>query len=227
MKLSIVIPIYNEKATLLEILQKIDESDTLGLEKEVVLVDDGSLDGTRDILKTLENKYKIVYHQKNMGKGAALRNGFEKATGDIILVQDADLEYSPQNYPDLLRPILLGETEIVYGSRNLKKNYGRNWRYYLGGKFTNFLFNIINGSSITDFWTCYKVFKASVLKSFELKSNDFYFEAEVTMQALRKKYKILEVPIDYFPRDIKAGKKIKPKDGLITLWKIIKYRFLE
>lgn len=223
-KLSIIIPVYNEKNTLLEILEKVEKSDTLGLEKEIILVDDGSKDGTINILKTLENKYKIIYHQTNCGKGRALINGFKASTGDIILIQDADLEYSPQNYPELIRPILENKTDVVFGSRNLKNNPADNLKFYLGRRLTNLFLNIICGSKLTDFWTCYKVFKASVIKSLELESNRFDIEVEITVKLIKKGYKILEVAIDYFPRDIKAGKKIKPKDGLIALWKILKYK---
>ncbi|HJN62363.1 MAG TPA: glycosyltransferase family 2 protein [Candidatus Parcubacteria bacterium] len=225
MKLSIVIPIYNERETLLKIIEKVEEADSLSLEKEIILVDDGSTDGTREILKNLEKKYLVIYHSKNQGKGAALRNGFKKATGDIILIQDADLEYNPQNYPSLLRPILENKTEIVYGSRNLKKNPRVHLKYYIGGKITNWLFNFFSGAKLTDFWTCYKVFKAPILKSFELKKNGFGFEAEVTIKSLKKKYKILEVPIDYSPRTTKQGKKIRPRDGLILIWQLIRYKF--
>lgn len=225
-KLSIIIPVYNEKNTLLEILEKVEGSDSLGLEKEIILVDDGSKDGTRDILKTLENKYKMIYHQTNQGKGRALINGFKASTGDIILIQDADLEYNPQNYPELIRPILENKTDIVFGSRNLKNNSADNLKFYLGRRLTNLFLNLVCGSKLTDFWTCYKVFKASVIKSLELESNRFDIEVEITVKLIKKGCKILEVAIDYFPRDIKAGKKIKPKDGLIALWKILKYRFL-
>ena len=227
MKLSIVIPIYNEKATLLKILEKVEEANALGLEKEIILVDDGSADGTREILKTLENKHVVIYHEKNRGKGAALRTGFQKATGDIILIQDADLEYNPKEYPGLLKPILENRAEVVYGSRNITKNPRSSLRYYFGSKLTNCLLNIICGSHLTDFWTCYKVFKSPVIKSIKLESNGFDIEEEMTIKLLKRKCKIFEVPIDYFPRSLKEGKKIRPKDGLIAIWKIVKYRLYQ
>src|SRR3989338_6219998 len=167
-KLSIIIPIYNEKDTLLEILKRVEESDTLGLQKEVILVDDGSTDGTRGLLKGLEAKYTILYHQKNQGKGAALKTGFRKATGDIILIQDADLENHPKEYPQLLKPILEKKAEIVYGSRHLLKNPRPNLSYYLGNRLTNIVLNALCGSNITDLWTGYKVFNASVIKNLKL-----------------------------------------------------------
>lgn len=225
MKLSIVIPIFNEKDTLLKILEKVEAADTLGLEKEIILIDDGSSDGTREILKNLENKYLVVYHSKNQGKGAALRTGFQKASGDIILIQDADLEYNPKEYPNLLRPILEDKTSVVYGSRLMKKNPMSSLRYHLGGKLTNWILNIFCGSHLSDFWTCYKVFKAPVIKGIALESNGFDIEEEMTIKLLKKKHTIIDIPIDYYPRDFKQGKKIRPIDGLVAIWKIIKYRF--
>ena len=224
-KVSIIIPIFNEKNTLSEILRRVEGSNTLGLEKEIILIDDGSTDGTRGALRGLENKYKIICHQINQGKGRALINGFSASTGDIVLIQDADLEYDPSNYPQLLEPILQNKTDIVYGSRNLKKNPADDLKFYLGRRLTNLFLNIVCNSRLTDFWTCYKVFRASIIKSLTLESNRFDIEVEMTVKLINKGYKILEVPIDYFPRDAKAGKKIKPKDGLIALWKILKYRF--
>lgn len=225
-KVSIIIPIYNEKETLSKILQEVEKASTLGLTKELILIDDGSSDGTREILKSLEKKYRVFYQSENQGKGAALRIGFQKATGDIILIQDADLEYHPKEYPQLLRPILENKVDIVYGSRNLKYNPRSQKSYYWGGKLISWLTNFFYGSHLTDVYTCYKVFKTEILKEMELDSNGFEFEAEVTIKALKKNYKILEVPIDYFPRSFREGKKIKPKDGFIALWKIIKYKFV-
>ena len=226
MKISIIIPIYNEKETLLKILKKVEGADTLGLEKEIILVDDGSTDGTLDILKTLENGYQIIYHVKNLGKGAAIKNGFRAATGDFILIQDADLEYNPQNYPQLLRPILENKADVVFGSRNLQKNPTDNFSFYLGRRITNLFLNILCGSKLTDYWTCYKVFKAPIVKSLELECNRFDVEVEMTVKIIKRGYKIVEVPIDYLPRSISAGKKIKPQDGLIAIWKTIKYKFV-
>ena len=226
MKLSVVIPIYNEKETLIKILEKVEEANTLGLEKEIILVDDGSTDGTLDILKTLENGYQIIYHEKNLGKGAAIKNGFRAATGDFILIQDADLEYNPQNYPQLLRPILENKADVVFGSRNLQKNPTDNFSFYLGRRITNLFLNILCGSRLTDYWTCYKVFKAPIVKSLKLECNRFDVEVEMTVKIIKRGYKIVEVPIDYLPRSISAGKKIKPQDGLIAIWKTIKYKFV-
>ncbi len=224
-KVTIVVPIYNERGTLLKIVDRIKKAETLGLEKEIILVDDGSTDGTRDILKTLEDQCRVFYHEKNQGKGGALRTGFQKATGDIILIQDADLEYDPKEYPSLLRPILEGKYDIVYGSRLLKENPKFRQTYYWGGVLISWLTNLLYGCRLTDVSTCYKVFKAPILKEIELKSNGFEFEVEITIKALKKKYKILEVPINYFPRTFAQGKKIRTRDGLILIWHILKYKF--
>ena len=227
MKLSIIVPVYNEEKTIEEIIRRI-EAVSLPLEKEIILVEDGSTDGTREILKDLEKKYLVIYHPENYGKGQAIRSGLEEAKGDIILIQDADLEYSPKDYPELLRPILENKTEVVFGSRYLRKNYkipNAYFLYYLGNKLTNWLLNLLYGSKLTDPWTCYKVFKGGVLKDLDLKSNCFEIEIEMTVKTLKKKYKILEVPVDYLPRKIKEGKKIRWwRDGFKGLFTIIKYR---
>ena len=227
MKLSIIIPIYNEKRTLLKIIQKVEEADTIGLEKEIILVDDGSHDGTREILKSLEGKYRVFYHSKNQGKGQALRTGFQEASGDIILIQDADLEYNPQNYSKLLRPILENKTDIVYGSRALQDNPYLNKGNYWGAKLISWLTNLFYGSHLTDVYTCYKVFRATILKEIKLESRGFDFEQEITAKVLKRRHKIIEVPIDYSPRRLEEGKKIKAKDGLIAIWKILKYRLYQ
>jgi len=228
MKLSILIPIYNEEKNLLNILQRVEEADVLGLEKEIILIDDGSTDKTCEILKNLEKKYLVIYHPQNYGKGRALRSGLKKATGDLILIQDADLEYHPKNYPDLLKPILEKKTEVVFGSRFLKKRaeiHDIYWLYYLGNKFTNCLLNFLYKTKLTDFWTGYKLFSASVIKNLPLESDRFEIEAEITLKLLKKKYRILEIPIDYSPRTFKEGKKIRVSDGLKALWLIIKNKF--
>jgi len=224
-KLSIVIPIYNEEKTLLEILKKVEDAPTLGLEKEIILIDDGSTDSTKSILKNLENKYKVFYHQKNQGKGKAIRTGFEKITGDIVLVQDADLELNPQNYPRLLKPILENKADIVYGSRYKQKNSSIYKSHYWGVKILSFLTNLLYGSNLTDVYCGYKVFKTNVLKSLKLTSNSFEIESELTVKSLKKGYKIIEVSIDYFPRSFDQGKKIRLSNGLMAIWVILKNKF--
>lgn len=229
-KLSIIIPCYNEKKTILKILKRVEAVDlsSLNCQKEIIIVDDYSTDGTREILKELEKKYKIIYQQKNQGKGMAIREGIKETSGDIILIQDADLEYEPNDYPALIKPILENKSEVVYGSRILGKNPKRaGLIYYLGGRFLTFLTNILYGTKITDEPTCYKVFKAKILKSIDLKCQGFEFCPEVTAKVARKKIKIQEVPIKYYPRTVKEGKKIKWRDGIKAVLTLLKYRFFE
>lgn len=223
-KLSIVMPVYNEEKTILEILKRVEATELPGLEKEIIIIDDCSTDGSKEILKTLEQKYKILYHSNNQGKGAALRTGFQQASGDFLLIQDADLEYDPQEYPCLLEPLIQNKADIVYGSRNLKDNPRFKKSYYWGVRFISWLTNILYGANLTDVYTCYKVFKTPILKNLNLESKGFEFEEEVTIKALKKKYRILEIPINYFPRSFKEGKKINWSDGIKAILTIIKYR---
>ena len=222
-KLSIIIPVYNEKDTILEILKRVENVD-LPLEKEIIIIDDCSVDGTKEILKKLEGQYKILYHSKNQGKGAVLRTGFKQASGDFTLIQDADLEYDPQEYHQLLKPLIQNKTDIVYGSRNLKDNPRFKKSYYWGVLFISWLTNILYGSKLTDVYTCYKVFKTPILKKMDLESNGFEFEEEITVKALKKKYRILEIPINYCPRSFIEGKKINWRDGIKAILVMIKYR---
>lgn len=229
MKLSIIMPVYNEKATIREILKRVRAVD-VGMEKEIIVVDDGSKDGTREILREEESRgdIKVLYHEKNMGKGAAVRTGIASATGDFVIIQDADLEYDPQDYPALLKPLLEGKTEVVYGSRFLG-GYGSSmlsWHRF-GNKFLTAATNLLYGSSLSDMETCYKAFKASVIKSIPLRSNRFEIEPEITAKILKRGYKILEVPIRYRGREFHEGKKISWKDGFSALWTLLRYRFAE
>lgn len=225
MKLSIIIPVYNERDTVLKLIGKVEKANVLNLEKEVILIDDGSTDGTKNILKTLKNKYRIIYHQKNLGKGAALRTGFKQAQGNIILIQDADLELNPGNYPQLLRPILENKSSIVYGSRYHQSNPSIYKSHYWGVKILSLLTNLFYGSSLSDVYCGYKVFKSSALKNLKLESNGFEIEQELTVKFLKKNYQILEVPIDYYPRKFEQGKKIRVTNGLKAIWLILKYKF--
>jgi dolichol-phosphate mannosyltransferase len=226
MKLSIIIPVYNEKDTVEELIDQV-VSAPVQLEKQIIVVDDNSIDGSKEILKKLENERKIILiqHEKNQGKGAAIRSGMEKAQGDFILIQDADLEYDPKDYPALLEPLLKNKTDVVYGSRNLKNNPRSSLSFYLGGRFLTFFLNFLFRSKLTDINTCYKVFKKDILKEIELKENRFAFCEEVTCKLLKKKFKIKEVPIKYYPRVSSQGKKIKWKDGLRGMLVILKNRF--
>lgn len=235
MILSIVIPIYNEKDTILEILKRIDNvslSD-LGFEKEIIIVDDGSSDGTKEILNKLENEkkrknLKIIFHSKNQGKGAALRTGFDYVSGDYVIIQDADLEYDPQDYRKILAHSLKNNADVVYGSRRLGAKYKFSClSFYLGGIFLTWVTNLIYGTNITDQSTCYKLFKTEIIKDIPLKCQKFEFCSEVTAKIAKKGIKIYEVPINYYPRSKSQGKKIKWRDGFNALWNLIKYRFID
>jgi len=230
MKLSIIIPAYNEERTIQKLIQLVKRSPTekIGVSKEIIVVDDGSKDNTLKKLKKIKG-IKVVAHKKNQGKGAAIRTGIKKASGDIILIQDADLEYDPKDYMKLIEPIIKGKAEVVYGSRRLdmsnKKYSGLS--FYLGGVFLTILANILYGTRITDEPTCYKVFKSEILKGIPLKCTRFEFCPEVTAKVAKKNINIFEVPIHYYPRSVKEGKKIKLKDGIDAIWTLIKYRFVD
>ena len=240
-KLSIVIPAYNEENFILKLLDLVDSVDLskLHVEKEIIIVDDGSKDKTVEMIRTWKKPYKLVVHEKNQGKGAAVRTGIQSATGDIILIQDADLEYNPHEYPILIEPIIKNEAEVVYGSRFLtaiqksnnmifvKKVYKNAYLLaYIGGRMLTWVTNILYLTTITDEATCYKVFKADVIKSITIKGNRFEWEPEVTAKILKKGIQIHEVAISYNPRTYEEGKKIKWVDGVQALWTLLKYRFV-
>lgn len=228
-RLSIVIPVYNEKNTIKEILKRIDAVNLEGVEKEIILIDDFSTDGTREILKGLDN-YKIIFQDKNMGKGRAVKRGFGEASGDIVLIQDADLEYEPDDYPRLIQPIIKGQTDVVYGSRFLKSEFsGQNRivyrRGYLFSRFLNWFSNFLNGLRLSDIYVCYKVFSARAVKTItpEIKSERFGIDPELTALVAKNKFRVLETPIRYQGRTYQEGKKINWKDGLAAIWHIIKF----
>jgi glycosyltransferase involved in cell wall biosynthesis len=226
-KISIIVPVYNEIATIEQILEKIENTAFCNLEKEIILVDDGSTDGSREFLKKLEAKYKIYYHSQNMGKGAALRTGFSYATGDLVVIQDADLEYDPQDYNDLVKLILNDQADVVYGSRLCGGKPTRSFMFthLLGNKVLTFITNILYNTTLTDMETCYKAFKAEVIKNISIKSNRFDFEPEITAKVLKKGYRLYETPISYFGRNYTGGKKITCIDGLWAIWALIRFRF--
>jgi len=228
-KLSVVIPVYNEIDTIDEILKQVKEID-VGMDKEIVLIDDCSTDGTRERLREIEqeeaeNDVKVFYHEKNQGKGAALRTGFQNVTGDITLIQDADLEYNPKEYPKLLEPILEGRADVVYGSRFLGGPHRvLFFWHYMANRFLTFLSNMFTNLNLTDMETCYKVFKTSLLKEIPLKCDRFGFEPEITAKIAKRKYRIYETPISYSGRDYSEGKKINWKDGVAALYYIIRFQ---
>ena len=227
MKLSIVIPVYNESETICEVIRRVEEVDN---DKEIIVVDDGSTDGTRALLKEYEERegFEVIYQPKNKGKGAALRAGFEKAKGEVIIVQDADLEYDPKDYDVLLEPIFDERADVVYGSRFLGGPHRvLFFWHYLGNMFLTTLSNMFTNVNLSDMETGYKVFRRKILESITLKSNRFGFEPEFTSKVAQKKFIIYEVPISYSGRDYSAGKKINWKDGVAALWFVFRFRFFD
>lgn len=224
MKLSVVIPVYNEAKTILAVLQMLRQ---VPVEKEVIVVDDGSSDGTRELIESLQgNGIRAFFHDSNRGKGAALRTGFQHATGDLVVVQDGDLEYDPNDFPKLIAPIVNGEANVVYGSRILNpENAMSYFSYYWGGRLVTWVTNLLYGSRITDEPTCYKVFRRDLLLDLRLTCEGFDFCPEVTAKVLKRGERIVEVPISYRPRKIGEGKKIRWTDGLAAVWVLIRERF--
>lgn len=234
MILSIIIPVFNEEKTIVEILKRVLAVKLpLKIKKEIIVIDDGSTDKSKSEVKNQKSKsIRVLSHVKNMGKGAAVRSGLREAKGEIIIIQDADLEYNPVYYPLLLKPILKKKAEIVYGTRLTSyplRLWGKNKTilptHLIANRFLTGLTNFLYNSNLTDMETCYKVFKASCLKEINLESNGFDFEPEITAKFLKKGYKILEVPINIIPRTYKEGKKIGFWDGIKTIWTILKYKF--
>ncbi len=221
LKLSVVIPVFNEKDTVMEIIEKVR---TQGIKKEIIIVDDGSRDGTRESLSKIStDDIKVVYHDKNYGKGRALRTGFAYASGDIVIVQDADLEYDPAEYPKLIEKIVEGKADVVYGTRFLGGPHRVFYFYhYLGNKIINFIANLILNTNLTDMMTCYKVFTQAALKKITLQADGFGIEAEITGEIFQKKLRVYEVPISYSGRTYQEGKKIKWKDFFVSLYWLLR-----
>lgn len=229
MKLSIIVPAYNEEKTIASLLNKLFTVDFGDVEKEVIVVDDGSRDQTLDLLKKYTGPIKILSHEKNQGKGAAIQTGIKEASGDYTVIQDADLEYDPNDLKVLLDVALVNKAKAVFGSRRLsvadKVNPHGKWYYYMGGVFLTLLANILYGTRITDEPTCYKLIETRLLKNLRIESKRFEFCPEVTAKIGRLKIPIFEAPIHYNPRSTKEGKKIKAKDGIEAIWTLFKYRF--
>jgi glycosyltransferase involved in cell wall biosynthesis len=226
-KITIIIPVYNEEDRIKEALERVTASRPGKWVKEIIVVDDGSTDKTREVLKKWETKVKIIYKTKNEGKGSALSIGFKQATGDVILIQDADLEYSPDDYPILLKPFENSHVDVVYGSRFLGSHLSTMFVYELGNKFVTFATNVLFNTNITDMETGFKVFRKKVIEGMTIRSRRFDVEPELTVKALKNGYQIYEVPISYYGRKFEEGKKLTWKDGVAALWTLIKYRFVD
>ena len=240
MRLSVVIPVYNEIRTIADIIQRVravelkvpvgfgpEDGAIVELEREIIVVDDGSTDGTRRILRTLESKLGVivVFHQRNQGKGAAVRTGIQRASGDLLLIQDADLEYDPRDYPALLQPILENRSQVVYGSRfRGGPTKAMFFWHMIGNRFLTLVTNILFDTTLTDMETCYKAFTREVADQLDLKASGWGFDPEITAQILGQGYRIYEVPISYTGREFEEGKKISWRDGLTVLWTLVKYR---
>ncbi|HOV21701.1 MAG TPA: glycosyltransferase family 2 protein [bacterium] len=225
MKLSVIIPVYNERDTINKIIEKVRK---VPIEKEIIIVDDGSTDGTQNILKNFNNKdIKVILKEKNEGKGMSIREGLKYVSGDIVVIQDADLEYEPMDFLKMIEVMKRNNAEVVYGSRILGKGKKSSFFFYLGGRFLSCIVNILYNAKITDEPTCYKMFRTDVIKKINLKCTGFEFCPEVTAKVRKMGYKIFEVPIHYIPRSIKEGKKIRLKDGIIATWTLIKYKFID
>lgn len=226
-KITILIPVYNEVNTLRQILEKVENTSFCGLEKEIILIDDFSTDGTREIYASLP--YKVLYHDVNRGKGAALRTGFKEATGDIVIIQDADLEYNPEDYQDLVQLILDDKADVAYGSRFKGNKPSKDFmiHHLLGNKLLTFITNILYGTTLTDMETCYKAFRKDFIQDIKIKSNRFDFEPEITAKVLKKGARLQELPISYYGREFSQGKKITWKDGFHAIWALVKFRFTD
>ena len=226
MNLSVIIPVFNEIKTIVEIVQRVQAT---GRVFEILIVDDGSIDGTRDILPTLESdSVRVVLHERNQGKGAAVRTGIQNARGDVLLIQDADLEYDPRDYPALLKPLEEGLADIVYGSRFMggARRSTMFW-HMVANKLLTLMTNILYNNILTDMETGYKVFRREKVIDIPLHARGFEFEPEFTAKILKRKLRIFEVPITFNPRDYTEGKKIKLKDAFVAVWTLLKYRFVD
>jgi len=228
MKLSVIIPVYNEEKTIEKVIEKVRN---VPVEKEIIVVDDGSTDRTVNILKKIESKnykdVKIIFKKKNEGKGSAIREGLKKVKGDVVVIQDADLEYEPMDWLKMLKVMEEKKAYVVYGSRVLSKSKKSSFVFYLGGRILSLIANFLYQAGITDEPTCYKMFRREVIENINLRCKGFEFCPEITAKVRKKGYKIYEVPIQYYPRSVKEGKKIRWKDGLIAVWTLIKYRFID
>jgi len=224
--LSVVMPVFNERETIEEIIPRVL---AVPVRVELIVVDDGSTDGTRDLLTGLQKQhnFKLIFQPKNGGKGAALRRGFQEVSGDLVVIQDADLEYSPEEFPDLIDVICKGRADVVYGSRFLGRHRVFLFTHYLGNRLLTSITNVLYNTMLSDMETCYKVMRTDVLRSFTLEQNGFGIEPELTAKIFKRHYRVYEVPISYDGRGYEEGKKITWRDGVVALWVLLKFRFTE
>jgi glycosyltransferase involved in cell wall biosynthesis len=226
-KLSVIVPVYNERNTVVEILRRMRLVD-LPLDREFVVVDDGSTDGTHQVLRQLgDSTVKVVTHPENRGKGAAIRTGLEHVTGDLVLIQDADLEYDPEDWPRLIAPVLKGRARVVYGSRITGERRNMLYLHWVGNKVLSLATNLLYNTTLSDMETCYKLFDRDVLRGITIKSDRFDFEPEITAKVLRQHIRIYEVPISYAGREFEEGKKITWRDGFAAMYTLLKYRVVK
>jgi glycosyltransferase involved in cell wall biosynthesis len=225
-RLSVVMPVYNERGTVEEIIRRVL---AVPLRVELIVVDDGSTDGTRDLLGQLQQElgFRLVLQVRNQGKGAALRSGFREVTGDLVVIQDADLEYSPEELPQLIELICEGRADVVYGSRFLGRHRVFLFSHYLGNRVVTLLTNILYNTMLTDMETCYKVMRAEIVREMDLRSNGFGIEPEMTAKIFKRGHRVYEVPITYDGRGYDQGKKITWRDGIVALWVLLKYRVID
>lgn len=230
-KLSIIIPVYNEEKTLKKIVKNVQNVNLNGIKKEIIIINDCSQDNSHKIISSLVKKYKNIKYfinQKNSGKGFSIRKGLNEFSGNIVVIQDADLEYDPEDFKRLLEPIINDKADVAYGSRMLGHISGFKIKsHFYGNKFLSLLTYLIYGKKVTDMETCYKMMKRDVAKSLNLRANKFNIEPEITAQILKKNYRLMEIPIDYNARSFSEGKKIKWKDGFSAIYTLLKYRFID
>ena len=225
-KLSVIVPVFNERNTVVEIMRRM-RAVALPIEREIILVDDGSSDGTRQVLEQLgDSTVRIVKHAANRGKGAAIRTGLEQVTGDLVLIQDADLEYDPEDWPKLLAPIFRGKATVVYGSRFTGERRNMLFLHWMGNRMLSLVTNVLYNTTLSDMETCYKLFDRRVFDGITIRSDRFDFEPEITAKVLRKGIRIYEVPISYTGREFEEGKKITWRDGFAALYALVKFRFV-